>query len=209
MNVSLELAQRDHWTDHRRCDPAFDRRCDLAFGCRCDPAVDCRCESASAGRCGPAARERAGVGGRQRQRRRRPRVRRRSLELQLRGRAAAQRVAERATNHLVDVGLVAEAHFRLRRVDVHIDRRRRHRDEQMHLGTALLDRRNAVGIDDRVRDRAVLDDPPVDEHVLRTARRPLFSQRRDVAHHLDVPGIAADLDEVFPLAVQLVEPVAQ
>ena len=136
-------------------------------------------------------------------------VRRRRFELQLRRRAAAERVAERPPNHLVDVRLVAEAHLRLRRVDVHVDRRRRHRDEQVHLGTALLDRRDAVGIDDGVRDGAVLHDPPVDEHVLRAARRPLLRQRRDVAEHLDVAGIAPHLDEVVPLAVQLVQPVAQ
>ena len=136
-------------------------------------------------------------------------VRRRRLELQLRRRAAAERVAERPANHLVDVRLIAEAHLRLRRVDVHVDRRRRHRDEQVHLGAALLDRRDAVGVDDGVRDGAVLDDPPVDEDVLRAARRPLLGQRRDVAQHLDVARVAAHLDEIVPLAVQLVEPIAQ
>ena len=57
----------------------------------------------------------------------------------------------------------------------------RHLDEQVHLRAALLDRRRAVGVDDRVRDRPVLDDPAVDEDVLRAARRPLLGQRGDVA----------------------------
>ena len=40
---------------------------------------------------------------------------------------------------------------------------------------------DAVGVDDRVRDRPVLDDAAVDEDVLRAARRPLLRQRRDEA----------------------------
>ena len=42
---------------------------------------------------------------------------------------------------------------------------------------------DAVGVDDRVRDRPVLDDAPVDEDVLRPAGRTLFRQRRDVSGH--------------------------
>ena len=48
---------------------------------------------------------------------------------------------------------------------------RRHLEEQMDFRAAFLDRRHAVGVDDRVRDRPVLDDAAVDEDVLRPARR--------------------------------------
>ena len=44
--------------------------------------------------------------------------------------------------------------------------------EQMHLRAALLDRRDAVGLGDRVRDRAVLDDAAIDEDVLGAADGP-------------------------------------
>ena len=47
-------------------------------------------------------------------------------------------------------------------------------------GTPLLDRRVAVGLDNRVRDRPVFDDAAVDEDVLRAARRPLLGQRGHV-----------------------------
>ena len=50
-------------------------------------------------------------------------------------------------------------------------------DEQVHLGTALLDRRHAVGGRDGVRDRLVPDDAAVDEHVLGPAHRPLLAER--------------------------------
>ena len=39
--------------------------------------------------------------------------------------------------------------------------------KQVDLGAALLDRRDAVGVDDGVRDRPVLHDAAVDEDVLR------------------------------------------
>jgi hypothetical protein len=66
--------------------------------------------------------------------------------------AAAEGVTERAADHLVDVRLIAKPDLRFRRMDVHVDRIVRHLDEEVHLGTAFLDRRHAVGIDDRVRD---------------------------------------------------------
>ena len=92
---------------------------------------------------------------------------------------------------------------------VDVDRVRRHLDEQVHLGAALLDRRDAVGIDDRVRDRPVLDDPPVDEHVLRSARRSLLGERRDVAADPQAARLLPHLEQVVPLAVQLIQPIAQ
>ena len=53
---------------------------------------------------------------------------------------------------------------------------------------------DAVGVDDGVRDRPVLDDPAVDEDVLRPARRPLLGQRRDVAGQPQAAGLLAHLD---------------
>src|SRR2546430_13553264 len=50
------------------------------------------------------------------------------------------------------------------RSDVDVESVGRHLDEQMHLRAALLDRRLAVGIDDRVRNRLVLDDARSEEH---------------------------------------------
>ena len=41
------------------------------------------------------------------------------------------------------------------------------------------------------------------------ARRSLLGQRRDVAEQLDVAAVAAHLDQVAPIAVQLIQPVAQ
>ena len=66
----------------------------------------------------------------------------------------------------------------------------------MHLRAALLDRRDAVGVDDRVRDRAVLDDAAVDEDVLRPARRPLLAERGDVAEHREVAASLPHLDQI-------------
>ena len=86
-----------------------------------------------------------------------------------------------AAQHLVHERLLEEAHFRLRRVHVDVDAVGRNLDEQVHLRAALLDRRDAVGLGDRVRDRPVLDDAAVDEDVLRAADRALVAERRDVA----------------------------
>ena len=103
----------------------------------------------------------------------------------------AERVHQRAPHDFVHERLLAEAHFRLRRVHVDVERVGRHLDEQVHLRAALLDRRHAVGVDDRVRDRPVLDDAAVDEDVLRAARRPLLGQRRDVAGQPDAARLLA------------------
>ena len=112
-------------------------------------------------------------------------------QLQLRHAALAERVHQRAPHDLVHQRLLAEPHLRLRRMHVDVERVGRHLDEQVHLGAALLDRRHAVGVDDRVRDRLVLDDAAVDEDVLRPARRPLLGQRRDVAGQPDAAGFLA------------------
>ena len=75
----------------------------------------------------------------------------------------------------------------------------------MDLGTALLDRRDAVGLLNRVRDRAVADDAPVDEDVLRTAHRALLAERRDEPADGDAGGLLRDRHEVGPVAVDLIE----
>ena len=79
----------------------------------------------------------------------------------------------------------------------------------MHLGAALLDRRDAVGIDDGVCDGAILDDSPVDEDVLRATGWTLLGERRDVADDLDLPAVSLHVHQVAPLSVQLIEPFAK
>ena len=129
-------------------------------------------------------------------------------ELQLRRPALPERVAERAAQHLVHERLLEEPHLRLRRMDVDVDAVGRNPDEQVHLRAALLDRRDAVGLRNRVRDRAVLDDAAVDEDVLGAADRPLVAERRDVAVNLQAARFLAQLDQIEPLAEQLEEPLA-
>ena len=70
-------------------------------------------------------------------------------QLQLRRAAMSERVHQRSPHHLVNQRLIAEPHLRFRRVHVDVDRVGRHLEEQMHLRAALLDRRDAVGVDDR------------------------------------------------------------
>ena len=60
----------------------------------------------------------------------------RGFELELRRGSAAEGVAERPADQLVDVGLVAKAHFGLRRVYVDVHRIARHLDEE---GIAIVD----------------------------------------------------------------------
>ena len=107
-------------------------------------------------------------------------------QLQFGRRALAERRRKRATHDLVNRGLVAEPHLRLGRVHVDVDHVGRHLEEQVDLGAALLDRRDAVSVDDRVRDRLVLDDPAVDEDVLRASPRPLLRQRGHEAVHAEL-----------------------
>ena len=80
---------------------------------------------------------------------------RRRRQLQLRRAALPQRVGEAAAQHLVDERLLEEPHLGLRRVHVDVDAVRRDLDEEVDLRAALLDRRDAVGVGDRVRDRPV------------------------------------------------------
>ena len=92
-------------------------------------------------------------------------------------------------------------------MDVDVDAVRRNLDEEVDLGAALLDRRDAVRLDDRVRDRPVLDDPAVDEDVLLAADRALVAKRRDESVHRQAARFLVDLDEVGALAEQLKEPL--
>ena len=96
-------------------------------------------------------------------------------------RRRAERVDDRAAQHLVDERLIEEAHFRLRRMDVDVHAIGRQLDEQVHFRAALLDRRDAVGLLNRVRDRAVATIAAVDEDVLRPAHGSLLAERGDEA----------------------------
>jgi hypothetical protein len=66
----------------------------------------------------------------------------------------------------VDQGLLQKSYFGFRRMDVDVHAVGRNLDEEMDFRATLLDGRNAVGLDDRVRNRPILDDPAVDEDVL-------------------------------------------
>src|SRR5438067_1314835 len=91
--------------------------------------------------------------------------------------------------------------FRFCRMHVDVDGVRRHLDEQVHLGAALLDRRLAVRVDDRVRDRAILDDAAVDEDVLRAPRRARVGERGDESGQPQTARLLPDLYQIGPLAV--------
>ena len=77
-------------------------------------------------------------------------------------------------------------------------------EEQMNLGTSFLDRSIAVRLDDRVRDRAVLHDPPVDEDVLRATRRALLGQRRHIAFDAEAGEALSDRNQIGPFAEHLI-----
>ena len=79
----------------------------------------------------------------------------------------------------------------------------------MDLGTPFLDGGDAVRVDDRVRDRAVLDDAAIDEDVLRPARRPLLRQRGDEADNFHLAAVPAHVNQVPTLAVELIQPIPQ
>ena len=110
-------------------------------------------------------------------------------EHQFRRRRRAERVDDRSSDDLVDQPLIQEPHLGLRRMHVDVDAVRRHVDEQVHLGTALLDGRDAVRLLNGVRDGPVAHDASVDEDVLRPARRPFVGERRDVPADADVPRL--------------------
>ena len=130
-------------------------------------------------------------------------------QLQFRGSSLPEGVAQAAAKNFVHERLFQEPHFGLRRVHVDVDAVGRDLDEEMHLGAALLDRRDAIGLGDRVRDGAVFDDAAVDEDVLGAAHGPLVAERGDVAVDLQAGRFLADLDEVRPLTKQLEEALAE
>ena len=109
-------------------------------------------------------------------------------EPELRRSTVAQRVHDGAPQNLVHEPLIEKPHFGLRRMHVDVHAIGRQLDEQMHFGAALLDRGDAVGLLDRVRDRAVAHHPAIDEHVLRAAHGPLLAERGDIAAHRDMPA---------------------
>ena len=109
----------------------------------------------------------------------------------------------------MDERLIAEPHLGLRWVDVYIHRVCRHLDEQVHFRAPLFYGCDAVRIDDRVRDCAVLDDAAIDEEVLGTPRRPLLGERRDESGQSQTAGSFSDVDKIRTFAVQLIETVAQ
>ena len=124
------------------------------------------------------------------------------MQLQLRRAGLSERVHQRPAHHLVNQRLLAEADLGLRRMDVDVDRLRRHLEKEMHFRAALLDRRDAVGVENRVRDRLVLDDAPVDEDVLAPRVGPCSASAGDVPGEPETAGTLADLDQIVALAVE-------
>jgi hypothetical protein len=119
----------------------------------------------------------------------------------------AERVAERPAHHFVHQRLLAEPHLGFRGMHVDVHPVRRNLEKQMHLGAALLVGRHAVGIDNRVGDGPVLDDAAIDEHVLRTAHRPLLGERGDEPAQPQPAELALDGDQILAIAVDLVQPI--
>src|SRR5262249_48887928 len=79
----------------------------------------------------------------------------------------------------------------------------------MHLRAALLDRRDAVGLGDRVRDCAVFDGAPVDEDVLSPAARTLIAEGRHIAMDVESCRLFAHLDQIEPLTKELEETITK
>ncbi len=106
---------------------------------------------------------------------------------------------------LVHERLIAKPHFGFRRMHVHIHAVCGNVDEEVHLGTSLLDRSVAVRVDNRVGNRPILHDAAVHEHVLRPSRRSLLGEgghepfdaepRQRLAHRHQVGTIAEDLKQ--------------
>ena len=94
-----------------------------------------------------------------------------------------KRVHDRAAQNLVHQALIEKTHLGLGRMDVHVHAVGRQLDEQMHLGAAFLDRRDAVGLLNGVRDRPIAHHAAIDEDMLRSADGSLLAERRDVAAH--------------------------
>ena len=142
-------------------------------------------------------RHRTGLGGRSTD----------SRELELGRAPLAERVAKTAPQHLVDEGLFEEAHFGFRRMDVDVDAIRSNLDEEVDLGAPLFDRRHAVGVDDGVRNRPILDDAAIDENVLLAADGPLVAERGNESVDRDAARVFVDLDEIGTVPEQLKEPL--
>ena len=105
--------------------------------------------------------------------------------------------------------LLQEPDFRLCRMHVDVHAIRRDANEEVDLGTAFLDRRDAVRLRNRVRDRPIFDDPAVYENVLRAPDRPLIAERRDVAVDLEASSVLAQLDQIEPFPEELKEALAR
>jgi hypothetical protein len=122
---------------------------------------------------------------------------------------SSQRIGNRTPYDFMHERLLAKSHLCFRRMHVHIDLIRRHLDEQMQLRAPLAVRRDAVGVEDRMRDRAVLDDATVDEDVLRSARRPGVCKRSDEAAHRDDARVTPHVDQVRPIPVDLIKALVE
>ena len=152
---------------------------------------------------------RAGEHAGNRHRLRLGRTRRERRELQLGRASLTKSVAKCAAQHFVHQRLLEKPHLRFRRMHVDVHAIRRNADEQVHFRAALLDRRDAVRLGYRVRDRPILDDAPVDEDVLRAAHRALIAECRDVAVDLQARGFLTQLDQIETFTEQLKESLAQ
>ena len=60
---------------------------------------------------------------------------------------------------------------------------------------------------DRVRDRAVLHDPPVDEHMLRPSDGPLLGESGNEAVQAQAAELAVDRRQVLAIAIHLIQPI--
>ena len=94
-------------------------------------------------------------------------------------------------------------------MDVHVHPVGSDPEEQVHFRASLLDRRDAVGFDDGVRDRPVLHDAAIDEHVLGAADRPLIAEPRHVAFDRQAASFLAHIHEIGTVAEELKKPLGQ
>ncbi len=188
-----ELAQRHHRPEQfRKAGRARDR----AHGCLHHALV----------------RARNGRGGGAESQRQRPGRRRpdghglgRQREPDLRRAAVAQGVHDRAAQNFVHQALIEETHLGLGRMDVHVHAVGRKIEEQMHLGAAFLDRRDAVRLLNGVGDRAIAHHAPVHKDMLRSTDGALLAERRHVTAHRHPSRVLANRHEIGTVAVDLKE----
>jgi hypothetical protein len=121
--------------------------------------------------------------------------------------AFAYRIGHSVLYGFMNERLVAKSHFSFRRMHVHVDAIGGDFEKEVDLRAAFLYRRVAVGIDNRVRNRLVLDDTAIDEHVLRATRRSLVGQRGDNAPDAEAGQHLSDWDEIGSIAKNLIQPV--